>query len=163
MGFEPAADKRGGFRAVVARESGDKPVFGEENVTGALDFLQLIESGHKVVQGFVLPERMIQQTQAFLHPGLRGAVFGFKQRSEHGIAYSLVRGEGGPNEVEACQPVGPGNPAPLDRMDLLQIGRPAQGQLTGERVVVFGRELQPWPGALRAPDLPECFAGSVSR
>ena len=59
MGVEPVPHKGCCLWAVMAGERGRNPILGEEDVTGALDLLHLIERRHDVSQRFLLPERMV--------------------------------------------------------------------------------------------------------
>ena len=102
-----------GDGVVVPPEGGGDPLLGEEDVTGALDLLEDVQGGADVVEGFGLAERMVEEAESRLHPGLVAAVFRQQERLEDAVADGLVRRNGGPDEVELAEAVGVADPGAL--------------------------------------------------
>ena len=83
----------------MAGQQADDPVLGEEDVAGPLDFREDVQGRSDVGERLRLPERMVQEAEAILRPGLCMPVFGLQQCLEDGIAHGLVRMDGGEDEV----------------------------------------------------------------
>ena len=80
-----------GLGGVVAAKGGGDPLLGEEDVAGALDILQGFQGGADVADGFFLAERVVEETECGLHPGLVAPVLRPEQGLEDAVADGPVR------------------------------------------------------------------------
>ena len=55
---------------VVPPQGGGDPLLWEEDVAGPLDILQGVQGRTDVAEGFFLTERMVEEAERGLHPGL---------------------------------------------------------------------------------------------
>jgi hypothetical protein len=72
---EELPEGEGGFRAAVAFEEADAPVFREENVAGALDFREFLEDRKDVGDGVLFAQRVVEIGQRSRGPGFDRTVF----------------------------------------------------------------------------------------
>ena len=101
------------LRTAVAAEQGSCPVAREENVAGALDFLEDVEAGTDVSDGGGLAQGVVEVAEYGGCPGLYASVFGLHEALEEGVAGSFVRIYRSGDVVEAAEPVGVGQAGPL--------------------------------------------------